>query len=356
MSENNVPEPDTSGGDNPLVSVIVPMRNEEGWIERCVGSILAQNYPSECMEVIVVDGRSDDRSLEILGEIAERDSRLRVLSNPALIVPSSLNLALAEARGAIIARVDAHTVLDPEYLGAGVELLTRTGADNVGGPMVSLGGGPVGDAIAEAMASRFGIGAVFHFATEERECDTVYMGMWPRRVFETVGLFDEQLVRNQDDEHSCRIRKAGGRILVSPALRSRYQNRQSWKELLTQFFQYGFWKVRVLQKHPAQMSVRHFVPPAMIALMLAAVGFAAWWPRIASLIGGGYALYLTGMFVVAASAGGAPAAIVRRFAAMLIIHHAWGTGFLAGLVRFVANWLLPESRPARLEPRESAHV
>ncbi len=337
--------------EKPFVSVIVPMRNEEDWIGRCVGSILAQDYPHGRMELIVVDGISDDRSPEILTGIAERDTRLRVLSNPARIVPSSLNLALAEACGDIIARIDAHTVLDPDFLSVGVELLSRTGADNVGGPMVSLGGGPVGDAIAEAMASRFGIGAAFHFATEEQECDTVYMGMWPRRVFETVGLFDEQLVRNQDDEHSYRIRKAGGRVIVTPAMRSRYQNRQSWKPLLKQFFQYGFWKVRVLQKHPAQMSVRHFVPPILVSGLVVGLGLSLWFPWISALILGAYMAYLVGLVAVAVYAGGAPAAVARRFVAMLIIHHAWGTGFLLGLGRFAANWLRAEDRPAKLAPR-----
>ena len=332
----------------PFVTVMVPMRNEGAWIERCVESILAQDYPSDRIEVIVVDGLSTDDSCERLRRMAKHDPRLRVLSNPACIVPSSLNLALRHARGDVVARVDAHTVLAADYLTRGVELLERSGADNVGGPMVCKGGGAVGDAVAEAMSSRFGIGSYFHFATDERECDTVYMGMWPRRVFETVGLFDEQLVRNQDDEHSYRIRKAGGRVLVSPSMRSSYQNRRSWKALVRQFFEYGLWKVRVLQKHPAQMSLRHFVPPVMIAGLVVGVVVYPIEPTLTIAVAVAYATYVGVLGCVSLSHGGRPAAVVRRFAALAAIHHAWGAGFLVGLVRFAGCWGRDESEPLRL--------
>ncbi len=332
----------------PFVTVIIPMRNEALWIERCVESVLSQDYPADRMELIVVDGLSDDDSRERLQRIAEGDARVHVLSNPKRIVPSSLNLALRHARGEIVARVDAHTLLAPEYLSNGVDLIVRSGADNVGGPMVCIGGEGAGDAIAEAMSSRFGIGSYFHFASAEGEGDTVYMGMWPRRVFETVGLFDEQLVRNQDDEHSYRIRKAGGRILVSPAMRSTYQNRRSWKALVRQFFEYGLWKVRVLQKHPAQMSVRHFVPPLMIVGLVAGVLAVSSVPVVASAVAIGYLVYLLVLGLVSLSHGGSPAAVGRRFFALTAIHHAWGAGFLLGLVRFAGYWGRHEEESLRL--------
>lgn len=332
----------------PFVTVIVPMRNEEAWIERCVLSILEQDYPADRMEVLIVDGLSTDGSPELLKQLADRDPRIRILDNPARIVPSSLNLALRCARGDVITRVDAHTLLAADYLSTGVDLLVRSAAENVGGPMVCIGSGAVGNAIAETMGSRFGIGAYFHFATDERVCDTVYMGMWPRRVFETVGLFDEQLVRNQDDEHSYRIRKAGGRIVLSPKMRSSYQNRQSWRALIRQFFQYGLWKVRVLQKHPSQMSVRHFVPPLMVAGLITGALSAPFAPRFAAVMGIGYVVYLTGLVGVSSVHGGSPAAIARRFFALTAIHHAWGAGFILGLARFASYWRHGETEPERL--------
>jgi glycosyltransferase involved in cell wall biosynthesis len=256
----------------PFVSVVIPMRNEAGHVAPCLEAVLAQEYPRDHMEVIVVDGESDDDTATIARAAAQRDARVRVLSNPGRIVPTAMNIGIRAARGEIISRVDGHTRIAADYVRVGVETLRRTGADNVGGPMRAVGGGLFGDAVATATSSRFGIGSYFHFGTSERAVDTVYMGMWPRRVFERVGLFDEELVRNQDDELSYRIRKEGGRIVLTPAMRSWYQNRQSIRHLTRQYFQYGLWKIRVLQKHPRQMSWRHFVPPAFVALLVALAG------------------------------------------------------------------------------------
>jgi len=328
----------------PLVSVVIPMRNESGWIDRCLASVLAPDWPQASMEILVVDGISDDGSYETVCAMTESDRRIRVLKNPRLIVPSSLNIAIEAARGEVVARVDAHTVLEPDYIRRGVEILERTHADSVGGPMVSVGGGAVGDAIAVAMKSRFGIGAYFHFATEEREADTVYMGMWPRDVFARVGLFDEELVRNQDDEFSYRIRKTGGRIVVSPRMRSRYQNRTSWRALAKQFYQYGLWKVRVLQKHPAQMIVRHFVPPAFDAAIV--LGLAAG-PVPRSLAVSALAAYAVFALLVGA-AEGPRGNRLRTALALAILHHAWAVGFLVGLVRFAPRWFRAEPPARRL--------
>jgi hypothetical protein len=200
------------------------------------------------------------------------------------------------------------------------------------------------------MSSRFGIGAYFHFASEDREVDTVYMGMFPRRTFERIGLFDEELVRDQDDELNYRLRKAGGRIFLTTRMRSRYQNRQSLRTLARQFFQYGWWKIRVLQKHPKQMSPRQFVP-ALLILSLLITGAGAVFYRPAAWL---FTAALTA-YVVGASAGAALVArrhgwslfvpIVATFATM---HFSYGSGFLAGFVRFGSRWLSKEPLPAPL--------
>lgn len=333
--------------DLPFVSVIIPMRNEEAWIDRCLGSVLAQDYPAERMEVIVADGLSTDASPAMLQDLAARDPRVRVIQNPGLIVPTGLNLAIDAARGEVVARIDAHTVIERDYLRRGVEVLRRTDAANVGGPMVCRGGSPIAEAIASAMESRFGIGAAFHFVKDETDADTVYMGMWPRQVFDEVGLFDEELVRNQDDELSYRIRKAGGRIVLTPAMRSLYQNRESWTALIRQFFQYGVWKVRVLQKHPRQMSVRHFVPPAfqVVVVLLLLVGLF-WIPAMWTGLGilASYAAFLA---VVASRATREPAEQARLWLALVLIHQCWGAGFLTGLWRFRDRWGRPDDPPRR---------
>jgi GT2 family glycosyltransferase len=324
------------------------MRNEEASIGHCLESVLDQDYPSDRIEVIVADGASTDASVEVVRGFGERSGgRVRVVSNPAGIVPPGLNRAIREARGEVIARVDGHTRLAPDYIRRGVETIRRTGAANVGGPMTAVGGGVLGDAVARVTSSRFGVGSYFHFGTEEREVDTVYLGMWPRSVFAKIGLFDEELVRNQDDELNYRLRKMGGRVVLNPAIRSFYQNRQSFRHLAKQYFQYGMWKVRVLQKHPKQMSWRHFVPPAFV-LGLVVLALAAPFSSLAATLGAAAA----GAYVVAIAALGANLSAadglkpwLAATAAFAIIHFAWGSGFLVGVARFGHRWAMDEPAP-----------
>jgi succinoglycan biosynthesis protein ExoA len=331
----------------PLVSVIIPMRNEAAHIAACIDSVLAQDYPAGRLEVIVVDGDSNDGSAAVLRRYG---ARVRVLRNPARIVPTAMNIGIAAAQGQVIARIDAHTVVAPDYIRVGVETLQRTGADNVGGPMHAVGGGRWGAAIALAMGSRFGIGAYFHFGTTEREVGTVYMGMYPRHVFERIGLFDEELVRNQDDELNYRLRKAGGRVFFTPRMRSRYQNRQSMSALARQFFQYGLWKIRVLQKHPRQMKMRQFVPPLFVLALVTTALLAPWSAAAARLLVAVIAAY-------AVALAAAAAAVARRHgwrhmgrlvAAFSTMHLSWGSGFLAGALRFAHRWLCEEPPPPQL--------
>jgi glycosyltransferase involved in cell wall biosynthesis len=338
--------------DAPLVSVVIPMRNEAASIGTLLEGVLAQQYRGH-LEVLVVDGESSDDSVRVVERIAARDPRVRLLHNPRHIVPSALNLAIRAARGDVICRIDGHTRIAPDYVSAGVEALRRTGADNVGGPMQAVGGGWFGDAVAVATSSRFGVGAYFHYGTEEREVDTVYLGMWPRSVFERVGLFDEELVRNQDDEFNYRLRKAGGRVMLIPAMQSWYQNRQTLTALLRQYYQYGRWKVRVLQKHPRQMSWRHFVPPLFVAGVGGLTVLGAVAPPAGMAARVIFSLYLLAILAVAASATlrRGVAAWLATALAFASIHLAWGAGFLNGLITFAGRWRAPEAVPPRLESR-----
>lgn len=334
----------------PFLSFVVPMRNEAGHIGECIDSILRQDYPPDRMEVLVVDGRSGDASREVVAGYARRDSRVRQLDNPKRIVPAALNIGIRAARGDIVVRVDGHTTLNPDYARAGVAALARSGADNVGGPMIARGGGPVGDAVALATSSRFGIGAYFHFGTDERLVDTVYLGMWPRAVFARVGLFDEELVRNQDDEFNYRLRKLGGQVLLTPSMRSSYQNRRDLRSLARQFYQYGLWKVRVCQKHPRQMSWRHFVPPAFV-LVVALTGLSTWVAPRAAVAGAGViALYALGVAVASRQAAARAQASTAFWLPIVFatLHVSWGLGFLVGLIRFARHWFRSEALPPEL--------
>jgi len=340
----------------PFVSVVIPMRNEARHIGACLDAVLAQAYPADRMEVIVVDGASADESPTIVRAYGERDQRVRLLPNPRQIVPTAMNIGIRAARGDVIARVDGHTRIAPDYLRVGVEALARSGADNVGGPMHTVGGGGFGDAVAAAMSSRFGIGAYFHFGTVERDADTVYLGMWPRGALERAGLFDEELVRNQDDELNYRLRKLGGRVVLIPTMRSWYQNRQGVCQLARQFYQYGEWKVRVLQKHPWQMSWRHLVPPVFVATIGSLAVAAGVTPVAGRLTIALVAIYVGVVLVVAGRLSGRRGvwAWLATALAFAIIHLAWGTGFLAGCVRFAGRWRGGESPPPTLAERTEA--
>lgn len=335
--------------EQPTVTVIMPIRNEAAFISRSLGAVLAQDYPAHLTEVVVSDGMSDDATRDVIARLAAEhpDVKVTIVDNPGRIVPTGFNRALAVATGDIIVRVDGHTIIAPDYVRSCVELLRETGADNVGGRMDAVAEGQFGRATALATASRFGIGnARFHYYASDAWVDTVYMGAWPRSVFQRVGLFDEEQVRNQDDEFNYRIRERGGKILLSPRIRSRYYNRTTLRSLWKQYFQYGFWKVRVMQKHPRQMSARQFVPPALVATLGLALLLAPVWRMAAmvlTLVGGSY---VTANLAASLAIGleDAPDVAVLLPAVFATLHFSYGCGFVMGLVRFADRWRDRDSR------------
>lgn len=255
------------------VSLIIPCRNEAGTIEHCLQSILAQEDLAEDWEIIVADGLSDDGTREVLARLARTEPRLRVISNPQRIVSSGLNAAIRQARGEVIIRLDAHTEYAADYICQCLAALEESGADNVGGPWVAKGTGLMSRAIAAAFQSPFAIGGGrAHDPGYQGPADTVYLGCWRRSVFDRFGYFDETLVRNQDDEHNLRITRGGGQVWQSPRIRSWYAPRASLPALFRQYVQYGYWKVRVIQKHKLPASIRHLVPATfLLAVALGAV-------------------------------------------------------------------------------------
>ena len=335
----------------PFVTVIMPVRNEARWIATSLGSVLAQDYPPTRMEILVADGRSTDETRRIVGDLRSRHPNVRLIDNPRGIVPNGFNLALQQAAGDFIVRVDGHTEIATDYVRQCVEDLQRTGASNVGGRMRAVGAGPFGRAVAAATSSRFGVGgARFHYSDKEEWVDTVYLGAWPKAIFHEIGPFDEEMVRNQDDEFNCRLRAMGGRILLSPRIRSSYVVRGTPGSLWRQYFQYGYWKVRVLQKHPRQMRLRQFAPPVYVLVMLGSlaaglVGPWGWWPAVG--LSGAYLLAnVVASIHVARRAGWR--VLPRLPLTYVAIHWAYGAGFLAGLASFWNRWeRAPHRRSAR---------
>lgn len=321
----------------PFVTVIMPIRNEADFIERSLGAVLNQNYLQEKLEVIVVDGLSDDGTREILQEFLDSDANLQVLDNPERIVPTGMNEAIRQAKGTIIVRVDGHTIIEPDYVAQCVDALFQSGAANVGGLMRAVGEGYVPMAIVIATSTPYGVGnSVFHYSAKEQFVDTVYMGCFQKDVLFRVGLYNERFVRHQDYELNYRIRKSGEKILLSPKIQSQYYVRSSIKALWKQYWQYGIWKGRFLRAHPDSLRMRHLVPPvfvmtAVVTFLLSLI-FSSFFMLFFGIIG----LYL--LFVLLASLKLSYHHGMRFFLILPIIffvlHISWGTGVWLGLLSF----------------------
>jgi glycosyltransferase involved in cell wall biosynthesis len=345
-------------GARPLVSVVIPCRNEAQTIRACLESVRAQEAPRGGYEVIVADGLSEDDTSEVLREFVrehEGGLTIRRVDNPGRIVSTGLNAAIRAARGDIIVRVDSHTEYARDYVKRCVECLDATGADNVGGPARTRAESYVQRAVAAAYHSRFAVGgARFHDVNYEGPVDTVTYGCWRKEAFERFGYFDEELVRNQDDEHNLRIVRAGGRVWQSPRIRSWYHPRSTLSGLFRQYMQYGYWKVRVIQKHRLPASWRHLVPGAFVigvlTLMILSAGLGAAsamvaWGGILRAVNfgvlallamtlGSYALALATASVLTARSNSWRLLPVLP-AVFACYHLGYGWGFLRGLADFV---------------------
>ena len=322
----------------PMVSIVVPCRNERDHIESAIKSILTQEVPPGGFEVIVADGMSDDGTREILKKWVEQDSRLHLIDNPGGIVSSGLNAGIRKATGSIIMRMDVHTNYAPDYVRQAVRVLEETGADNVGGPWLARGRGRMGMAIAAAFQSPFACGgARGHDPNYSGPVDTVYLGCWRRKIFDRIGFFDEELVRNQDDEFNLRTVRSGGKVWQSATIRSWYYTRESLRHLFGQYLQYGYWKVRVIQKHRLPASLRHLVPPGFLLCLILLPILSLFWPTILWLWVG-----LIGFYVainVLVSIWTAVSDNWRGFPLLPLtfatFHFAYGWGFLRGFIDFI---------------------
>ena len=245
-----------------VVSVVMPVYNEEKYIDACMRSLFLQDYPKEQMEWIFVDGNSTDRTREILQEY-ERvyPALIRVLQNPARIVPISMNLGISHARGRYIVRLDAHAEYAADYISACVRCLVCTGAQNVGGVAQTKASGFVGGAIAKMLSSCFGVGnSVFRTGGESGFVDTVPFGAFRREVFSRYGGYDERLRRNQDNELNFRIRRHGGGVYLSTDIRFSYYCRDSVGGIARMARDNGTWNVITGKLCPGAMGLRHFIP------------------------------------------------------------------------------------------------
>jgi glycosyltransferase involved in cell wall biosynthesis len=266
-----------------LVSVIIPCRNEAHYIDQCLRSVLASEWHR--LEVIVSDGMSTDGTREQVDRYAARDQRVRRIDNPGRSTPQALNRAIAVAQGDLILRLDAHARIAPDYIARAARNLESWGADCVGGAMRTLapGGGAFAAPIRIALSHPFGVGNA-HFRTNShagtdtpRWADAVFGACWKREVFERIGWFDERLERSQDIEFSGRLRRAGGKILMSPEMKIDYYARATWRGFCRQNWSNGVWAILPFA-HTAGIAVRwrHLAPLALVLGLAASVTARAW--------------------------------------------------------------------------------
>lgn len=321
-----------------MLSVIIPCRNEHHHIEACVRSILDQERPPGGIEVIVADGLSDDGTREILERLAKDHPELRIVDNPRRVTPCAMNAGIREARGNYIAILGAHCDYANDYLRVCVELLDEHAeASCAGGPIISAGKSLFGQAVAAAMSHPVGIGNARHrHPNFEGYAEGACYPVFRREIFEKIGLYDEMLVRNQDDELNYRLTKQGGKVFLSPRARSTYFVRETVSSLFRQYFEYGYWRVAVIRKHRMPASFRHLVPLIFViglvaSLTLAAIAPESW--RLLMLAGPcTYGLILCGVGLhLSLRAGWKVGALFPVAAATM--HIAYAIGFMWGFLQ-----------------------
>ncbi|NKX56485.1 glycosyltransferase family 2 protein [Arthrobacter sp. E918] len=328
----------------PGVSYVMPVLNEAGHIERAVRSILAQEYAGP-KEIVLALGPSTDGTDEIVARLATAEPRLRSVRSPSGRTPAALNQAIRASRHPVIIRVDAHTELEPDYTARGVATLLRTGAADVGGLMAAEGRTGFQRAVAAAYVSPLGLGgAAYHSGAPEGPAESAYLGIFRRDALEAVGLYDETFWRGQDWDLCLRLREAGHVIWFDPQLRVTYWPRTSWGSLVRQFYAAGIWRAELARRHRQGKSLRHFLPPVLVAglgagaagAVLTAAGATRNWPAwlkapaaASALVPAGYAAGLVAAAATAPQQLSLPDRL-RLMAVLPSIHISWGLGFLRG--------------------------
>ena len=312
-----------------LISVIIPARNEERHITRCLDSILSQSVTN--LQVIVVDGASIDGTLDIVRDFARQDERIELLHNPVGTIPRSLNLALQAASGRFLVRVDAHSTIPQGYVEKAVEHLKSGRWGGVGGRKDAIGRTSAGQAIAVAMGSPFGVGgSIYHHGTTTREVDHIPFGAYPTELVRRLGGWNEGVLANEDYEFDYRLRQLGYRLLFDPELRIDWLCRQSIPDLFRQYRRYGRGKASVVQLHPSSARIRHTLPPALVAALLGATLLA---PKRPVVLGAVLAPYSAVLLAGAATGAGnvESAALPYLPAALAAMHVGYGIGFWEGM-------------------------
>ena len=313
------------------VSVIMPVLNEEKHLESAVAAILNQRYEGE-LELLLMLGPSTDQTNEVAKRLAKSDARIRAIENPRGLTTVGMNLGVKAAKHSVIVRIDAHSEPTEGYLTRGVQILSEQKAAEVGGIMDARGRSAFQKAVAFAYKSRWGIGGgAYHLGGEAGEAESAYLGIFQRKAFESVGGYDENIVRGEDWDLAQRIKASGGKVWFSPELRVIYWPRGRVTKLIRQFYSTGVWRGDLTRRDPARASRRYFVPPLVVLTILAGLIVAAFGFDFGIVPS---AAYLLGVVAVAATASELSLkSRVALIVALVTMHLSWGWGFLVGYAR-----------------------
>ena len=301
------------------ISFVMPVRNEEKYLEEAVRAVLQQEFKGNT-ELVLAIGPSSDATAEVAQQLKKTFSQLKVVDNPGGDTATGLNLAITASKYKVIIRVDAHSKLPEGYAQLAHQVLAETNAANVGGKMVAEGKTEFQKAVAYGYNNRIGLGGgAFHVGTKAGEADSVYLGCFQRSWLDKVGGFDPKWVRGQDWELNKRLREAGGKIWFDPRLTVTYYPRSSWQALEKQFFSTGIWRGALTREAPGESAARYWAPPMLV---------------LASLFGLPFTLYLLVIAFAAMNAGELkPATRLWLMIVLPTMHFAWGLGFWWGLAR-----------------------
>jgi glycosyltransferase involved in cell wall biosynthesis len=319
------------------ISVIIPCRNEEKYIHSCIDTVLANDCGKENIEILVVDGMSDDTSREIVRSISQQNPQVKLIDNPGKITPLAFNLGITHSTGDYIAIVGARHLIDANYLSTCVKILQSD-------PQIGCAGGKVQNIyendtsriIANAMASSFGVGGRnFRNKAKDSYVDTVGTPVYRRSIFEEVGMFDEALARNQDDEFNFRVLKKGYKIFFTAKTGIRYYVRAAYKNLYRQYFQYGYWKVYVNRKHRTVTTLRQLAPAVFVKFAIVGFLLAFLNKIIAFLYIGILVFYIIVALLAALSTAQKKSGFLQVAWSFLILHWSYGSGYLKGIWHFL---------------------
>lgn len=325
----------------PTVSVIIVCRNEEKYISKCLDSLILQNYPKDRLEILVVDGMSNDKTREIVQSYHGKYDHVKLLDNPKKLTPFAFNIGIKHSNSEIIMIMGAHASYKEDYISKCVGHLVTSGADNVGGVMIThpRENTVIAKAISFVLSSRFGVGnSVFRTGSNEvREVDTVFGGCYRKEIFEKIGLFNENLIRNHDLELNLRLRRMGGKILLFPDIECYYYSPSNLKWLFKQNYGNGLWVPLSAKFAKVPFSVRHLVPLGFVLSLVLSLVLALFFKPFVFLFAAVLGMYLAAnvLFTVKICKEEGFKYFIPGIISFFTLHFSYGLGSIWGFIKLL---------------------